>query len=95
MSVLEGEADIPDPRSSVCFLAGFGNDTVIDFSAGPNLGSHDLIAFDQTVFADFDAVVAASTQSGTSTVLTVDAQNAITLANVSLGSLHHDDFAFI
>ena len=38
--------------------------------------------------------MAASTQVGASTVITVDAQNTITLANVSLGSLHHDDFAF-
>ena len=85
------------PRSalSVCFLPGFGKDTVTDFTAGPHLGSHDLIAFDHTVFADFDAVVAASTQLGASTVITVDAQNTLTLANVSVGSLHHDDFAFV
>ena len=77
------------------FLAGFGNDTITDFTTGPNLGSHDLIAFDHTIFADFDAVVAASTQSGTSTVITVDAQNSITLANVSVGSLHHNRFTFV
>ena len=54
-----------------------------------------MIAFDHTIFADFDAVAAASSQLGTSVVITVDAQNTITLANVSLGSLHHDDFAFV
>ena len=77
------------------FLPGFGNDTVTDFMAGPNSGPHDLIAFDHTIFADFDAVVAMSAQVGTSTVITVDAQHTVTLANVSLGSLHHDDFAFV
>ena len=76
------------------FHAGFGHDTITDFTAGPNSGPHDLIAIDHTIFADFDAVMAASTQVGTSTVITVDAQNTITLANVSLGSLHHDDFSF-
>ena len=76
------------------FLPGFGNDTITDFTAGPNSGPHDLIAMDNTIFADFDAVMTASTQVGASTVITVDAQNTITLANVSLGSLHHDDFAF-
>ena len=76
------------------FVPGFGNDTITDFTAGPNSGPHDLIAMDHTIFADFDAVVTASTQVGASTVITVDAQNTITLANVSLGSLHHDDFAF-
>ena len=54
-----------------------------------------MIAFDHTIFADFDAMLAASTQVGASTVITVDAQNTVTLANVSLGSLHHDDFAFV
>ena len=73
------------------FLPGFGNDTITDFTAGPNSGPHDVIAIDHTIFADFDAVMAASTQVGSSTVITADAQNAITLANVSVGSLHHDD----
>ena len=49
------------------FLPGFGNDMITDFTAGPNSGPHDLIAFDHTIFADFDAVVAASAQVGTST----------------------------
>ena len=54
-----------------------------------------MIAFDHSIFADFDAVMAASTQVGTGAVITVDAQNTLTLANVSVGSLHHDDFAFV
>ena len=37
------------------FLPGFGKDTVTDFTAGPNAAPHDLIAFDHTIFADFDA----------------------------------------
>ena len=77
------------------FNETFGRDTITDFTAGPNSGSHDLIAFDHTIFADFDAVLAASTQVGTSAVITVDAQNSVTLSNVSVGSLHHDDFAFV
>ena len=56
---------------------------------------HDMIVFDHTLFADFDTVVAASAQVGASTVITFDAQNTVTLANVSLASLHHDDFAFV
>ena len=76
------------------FLPGFGKDTITDFTAGPNSGPHDLMAFDHTIFADFDAVVAASTQVGASTVITFH-ENTVTLANVSLGSLHHDDFAFV
>ena len=71
------------------------SDTITDFTAGPNAGPHDLIAFDHTIFADFDAVMAASAQVGASTVITFDAQNTVTSVNVSLGSLHHDDFAFV
>ena len=56
------------------FLPGFGKDTITDFTAGPNSGPHDLIAFDHTIFADFDAVMAASTQVGASTVITFDAR---------------------
>ena len=77
------------------FLPGFNKDTVTDFTAGLNSGPHDLIAFDHTIFADFDAVMAASTQVGASTVISFDAQNTVTLANVNLGTLHHDDFAFV
>ncbi len=77
------------------FLPSFGKDTITDFTAGPNTGPHDLIAFDHTMFADFDAVLAASAQVGSSTVISFDAQNTVTLVNVSVGSLHHDDFAFV
>ena len=76
------------------FHAGFGKDTITDFTAGPNSGPHDLIAIDHTIFADFDALMAASTQVEANTVITVDAENTITLTNVSFNSLHRDDFAF-
>ena len=36
------------------FLPGFGKDTIADFTTGSNSVSHDLIAFDHTIFADFD-----------------------------------------
>ena len=82
-------------NDTFAFAKNFGHDTVTDFTAGPNSDPHDLIVFDHTIFADFDAVMAASAQVGTTTVITVDAQNTLTLANVSVGSLHHDDFAFV
>jgi len=76
------------------FGTGFGKDSITDFAPGPNSGQHDMVAFDDSIFADFDAMMAASTQVGANTVITVDAENAITLMNVSVSSLHHDDFAF-
>ena len=77
------------------FLPGFGKDTITDFTAGPNSGPHDLIALDHTMLADFDAVMAATTQVGANAVITVDTENTITLANVNVINLHHDDFAFV
>ena len=39
--------------------------------------------------------MAVASQVGANTVITVDAENTITLTNVSFSSLHRDDFAFV
>ena len=70
----------------------FGNDTVLDFSAGA--GSDDFLQFDDSVFANFDAVMAAATQAGNDVLITLDGANSIRLSNVLLGSLHGNDFLF-
>jgi Ca2+-binding RTX toxin-like protein len=77
------------------FLPGFGKDTITDFAAGPNSIAHDLIAFDHSIFADFDAVMAMTSQVGANTVITVDVENAVTLLNVQMSNLHRDDFSFV
>ena len=74
------------------FHAGFGKDTITDFTAGA--GSVDVIQIDTNVFADFAAVMNAASQVGADTVITADASNVITLKNVTLSSLHQDDFSF-
>jgi Ca2+-binding RTX toxin-like protein len=74
------------------FHAGFGQDTITDFTAGA--GSVDVIQIDTNVFADFAAVMNAASQVGADTVITADASNVITLKNVTLSSLHQDDFSF-
>ena len=74
------------------FAAGFGHDTITDFTAGAN--TQDVIAFDHSIFADFDAVTAATTQVGSNSVITVDVDNTITLTNVAVANLHADDFNF-
>lgn len=73
------------------FAAGFGNDTITDFGAS----EADIIRFDAGVFADFDAVMAHAVQSGGDVVITVDADNSITLSGTNLASLMADDFRFI
>src|SRR5262249_27819370 len=67
------------------FHAGFGQDTVTDFAAGAS--SNDVIEFHDGLFADFNAVLAHATASGTSTVISVDATTSITLQHVTLASL--------
>lgn len=75
------------------FLAGFGKDTIQDFTAGA--GSDDIIAFGNDVFADFASVLAAASQVGSDTLITVNANNTLTLKNVTMANLHADDFSFL
>jgi Ca2+-binding RTX toxin-like protein len=74
------------------FRAGFGKDTVTDFVAGA--GSLDVLDIVTDLFADFASVLASATQVGADTVITHDVNTSITLKNVALTSLHHDDFRF-
>lgn len=76
------------------FHAGFGSDTITDFSAGP-LPS-DVIQFDHTMFADFSAVLAATTDLGSDLQITHSATETIILKNVAdLASLNANDFLFL
>ncbi|MGX1790466.1 beta strand repeat-containing protein, partial [Bosea sp. NPDC055332] len=75
------------------FASGFGKDTITDFVAGS--GTADVIQIDDAVFADLSAVLAAATQVGADTVITYDANNTITLKNVTKTNLHVDDFQFV
>lgn len=78
------------PGSDVfSFSQNFGNDVITDFVAGV-----DEIELDQTMFADYAAVVANTAQVGADVVLS-GGGNALTLKGVSLVSLTEDDFSFI
>ena len=65
-----------------------GNDVVTDFS------HEDNIEFDG-VFQNFHDVQEASRQVGNDTVITIDANNSVTLQNTDLSSLHASDFVFV
>ncbi|MEH2499378.1 Ca2+-binding RTX toxin-like protein [Bradyrhizobium sp. AZCC 1678] len=69
------------------FHAGFGQDTITDFTAGS-----DLIELHDGIFADANAALAAATQVGSDTLITVDASTTILLQNVALANLHASDF---
>ncbi len=75
------------------FKAGFGRDTITDFAAGARI--RDVIEFHDGLFADFDAVMASASTSGSNTVITIDADNSIVLQNVAISALHQNDFLFV
>jgi Ca2+-binding RTX toxin-like protein len=72
------------------FNAKFGVETVTDFNP-----QTDTISIDHTLFGSFASVLQHATQSGTSTVITYDASDVITLQHTGLGSLTSADFVFI
>ncbi|GJL61950.1 MAG: hypothetical protein NPIRA04_06040 [Nitrospirales bacterium] len=71
--------------------AAFGHDTVTDFTAGE--GSDDILEMDALM--SFNEVLAAASEDGTNTTITIDTANSITLENVLLNDLHQDDFQFV
>jgi hypothetical protein len=74
------------------FKEDFGKAVVLGFDAGEDYD--DIIEFRANTFADFEAVLQAATQVGDDVVITLDEDNMLTLSNVQLSQLHHDDFRF-
>ncbi|KRE16519.1 hypothetical protein ASE63_14955 [Bosea sp. Root381] len=73
------------------FAPGFGRDTITDFAGG----QEDVIEFDRAIFADIDALFSHAAQVGADVVITVDADNTLTISGIQLNSLHADDFRFV
>jgi Ca2+-binding RTX toxin-like protein len=71
------------------FGAGFGHDTVIDFTPGA-----DHLQFLGVGFSSFADVMAHALQSGTNVIITDPAGDIVQLNNVLLKSLHAGDFLF-
>jgi hypothetical protein len=74
------------------FHAGFGIDAVSDFDE-----TLDYLQFDQGIFADAAALLAATADSGANTIITFDANNRVTLENVQKADLqaHTDHLLFV
>ncbi|MFN7321419.1 MAG: calcium-binding protein, partial [Methylobacterium sp.] len=73
--------------------SGFGLDTIQDFWSGA--GATDQLEFKISVFANWQAVLNASSQAGADTVIMLNVNDKITLKNVTLSSLNSDDARFI
>src|SRR6202011_3012000 len=74
---------------TMCVGPGFGHAETTDFT------NADRIEFDGGLFGSFQAVQAASQQVGNDTVITLDANDSITLQGVALKSLRANDFSFV
>jgi VCBS repeat-containing protein len=82
-----------------------GNSKYADtFVFGPKLGIEtvtgfntnlDLIELSKSEFSSFSDVMAHAHQSGNSTIISLDAQDSITLSHVQLTGLHASNFAFV
>jgi Ca2+-binding RTX toxin-like protein len=80
---------------TLVFSAIFGHDLIADFGAGPGRG-HDQIDFHgSSVLNSFTSVLSHTTQVGSGVVITADANDTLTLANVSKSSLAQANFTFV
>ena len=73
------------------FSPHFGNDVISDFGTR---GVHDAIEF-HSLFANFDAMLAHTTQVGADVVIRYDADDSLTLKGVALKTLDVHDFHFL
>ena len=87
------------------FRPGSGMDTIEDFDQSDpsptsstmlHTNDHDVIRFEDGLFANFDALVASGdmTQSGANVVIKYGATDQVTMLNVSLSQLGANDFVF-
>ncbi len=76
------------------FKTGFGHDTIADFSAEglPGDVNADIIDLSDFGFDNFAEVVSQSQQTGSDTLITIDAQSSLLLQNIQLTQLQSDDF---
>ncbi len=72
------------------FGPGSGHDTIQDFTAGA--GTDDRIDLRQYGFADFNAVLAATSDVAGSAVITLSGADDVTLSGVLRAQLHENDF---
>jgi hypothetical protein len=71
------------------FPDAMGQDEVTNFGI-----AKDTLQFNASLFANFTAAMQSATQVGANTVFTIDANNSVTLDNVTKSSLAASNFHF-
>jgi hypothetical protein len=80
---LEGANDVLDLQQL------FGHTTLSDF------GATDVMEISKADFADFQALLSHTTQSGANSLITLDSHDTIELTNVARTSLTASEFKFV
>jgi Bacterial Ig-like domain/RTX calcium-binding nonapeptide repeat (4 copies) len=89
--ILTGGAGI----DTFVYTPAFGFDTITDFTAGAGT-THDILQLSLGAqFSSLAQVIAAATQVGANTVITVDATDTVTLNNVNKTALVASNFVFV
>ena len=71
------------------FAPGFGNNTINGFQTGK-----DVLNFDPALIRNYMAAMLDTKQVGANTVITVDANDSVTLAGVAASHLTASNFSF-
>ncbi|MEP1572700.1 calcium-binding protein, partial [Roseibium album] len=100
-----GDDNLNGAGGSDILSGGTGSDTFVFTSVGETNAvvtdfdtsgaSADVLQFESSVFADWNAVLTAASDDGADTTIVLDADSHVVLKGVLLSSLQSDDFVFI
>lgn len=78
------------------FRHGTGHDAIVDFTLGSTSNpTVDVVDLSEFAFASFEALLAAASQQGADTLITIDADTSVRLTGVAMTALQGDDFRLI
>jgi Ca2+-binding RTX toxin-like protein len=90
INITRGDAlTVSGGKESLVFQQAFGRDVINGFAAT------DTIQLSKADFANWSALLNDMSQSGSNTVITLDALDAITLTDVRASSLQSSQFHFV
>ncbi|MFN3250356.1 calcium-binding protein, partial [Roseibium album] len=100
-----GDDNLNGAEGSDILSGGSGSDTFVFTSVGETNAvvtdfdtsgaSADVLQFESSVFADWNAVLTAASDDGADTTIVLDADSHVVLKSVLLSSLQSDDFVFV